>query len=50
MSIVERVERLCVSPTGEWPVIAEEKAEPASLIGSLDMAKLEAMKDAGTRP
>jgi Yip1-like protein len=32
MSIVERVKRLCVSPTSEWPVIAEEKAEPASLI------------------
>src|SRR5262245_29124741 len=32
MSIVERVKRLCVSPTSEWPVIAEEKAEAASLI------------------
>jgi len=32
MSIVERVKRLCVSPTSEWPVIAEEKGEPASLI------------------
>lgn len=34
MSIVERVKRLCLSPTSEWPVIAEEPVEPVSLITS----------------
>jgi Yip1 domain len=45
MNIVERVKRLCVSPTTEWPIIAEEKPDTASLIAGyvLPLACLQAI-------
>jgi hypothetical protein len=45
MSIIERVKRLVLSPVAEWPVIADEKAEPIGLFSGyvLPLASLAAV-------
>lgn len=32
MALVDRVRNICVSPSTEWPVIEQERAEPAELV------------------
>ncbi|MGC4081173.1 MAG: Yip1 family protein [Vicinamibacterales bacterium] len=32
MALVDRVRNICVSPTTEWPVIAQERTDPATLV------------------
>ncbi|MBS1818478.1 MAG: YIP1 family protein [Acidobacteria bacterium] len=34
MTLVDRVRNICVSPNTEWPVIAQERTEPATLVTS----------------
>jgi hypothetical protein len=34
MALVDRVRNICVSPATEWPVIEQERADPATLVTS----------------